>query len=177
MFDDQLNTALVSWITNGTGISKVFRANQSGSNCWPTPYVTFQIIAAPAHPHSDEIREAGAEEGDIDITHLAHVPITVSVNVYHANGDQLVTRLWNSKRTYAGRYALNQIKAAVLSYSGFRDLTNLRDTDWKPRFQADFVINYQALLVETNKTVEKLSITGKINTDDAEIIGWDNLPE
>jgi hypothetical protein len=176
MLDSQLNTAIVAWIQNGTGINTVFRANLNGPCPWPTNYATFQIIAAPAHLHADDTIEAGAEEGDITITHIVHVPVTVSVNVYHIDGMQLITQLWNSKRTYAGRYALNQINAAVLSYSGPRDLTGLRDTDWKPRFQADFVLNYRTLLVETNKTVDKLSLTGKIESDDVEIIGWDELP-
>lgn len=175
MLDNQLNTALVLWIKNGTGLTNVYRANQNGP-CL-TPGATFQIIAAPVHLHADSVSVAGAVEGDIDITHIAHVPVTVSVNVYHVDGAQLITQLWNSKRTYLGRYDLNQINASVLSYSGVRDLTGLGDTSWEPRFQADFILNYRTLLVETNKVVDKLSIQGTIEDDDVEIIGWDNLPD
>lgn len=175
MIDNQLATALVAWIKNGTDLTIVFRADQNGPSPWPTPYATFKVIAAPPHLHGDYTKSAGDEEGEITISHLIHTPVTVSVNVYHANGDGLLCDLWNSKRTIDGRYDLNQVNASVLSFSGPRNLTGLMDTAFKPRFQGDFILNYRTLLEETNNSVDLLTVDGDINSDSVTIEGWDNL--
>ena len=175
MIDNQLATAVVLWIKNGTGLTTVFQADQNGPSPWPDSYATFKLIAAPVHLHSDYTKSAGPETGEITVSHVAHTPVTLSINIYDVDGDGLLCNLWNSKRTYAGRSDLNQINASVLSFSGPRNLTGLLDTEFKPRFQGDFVLNYRTLLDETNNSVDLLTVEGDLNSDSVTIEGWDNL--
>jgi hypothetical protein len=174
MFDLAFQTAVVTWIKQTTGLAFAYAANQNGQNPYPTGYATYNIIGLLPHTHADHAVAAGASPGDVDYTYVAHTAVTVSVNVYHEAGAKMIVDLFNSKRTLAGRKPFYDISASLLSFSGVRDLSAVRDAQYQARYQADFVFNYRTVLVETNKTVDKLSITGTIELENVEIIGWDN---
>lgn len=174
MSDTAFKTAVVTWIKQVTGLAYAYESDQSGPNPCPTGYATFKIIAVVPHTHADHDRSAGAEVGDVATTYVTSTPVTVSLNIYHVDGANLLVDLFNSKRTFTGRKPFYDIGASLLSFSGVRTLPLFRDTKYKPRFQADFVFNYRTMLVETNKVVDKLSINGTIEDEEIGIIGWDN---
>ena len=176
MIDSNLQAALIAWISNGTGLAAdhIIRANQNGPDLWPDSFATFQVISAVLHDHEDYKAVAAAAEGEITITHVVQTVLTLSVNIYAPNGDQLLSQLWNSRLTYAGRFDLREIKAANVAFTGVRDLAFLSDTQFRPRFQGDFTINYRTLLDETNNIVDLLSISGKMEDETVTVTGWDN---
>lgn len=176
MIDNQLQAALVAWIANGTGLAAdhVVRANQNGPDLWPDSFATFQLISTLLDNHEDYAKSEGTLVGDIDVTHVVKATLTLSVNVYALNGDQLLTNLWNSRLTYLGRQDLHTINASNIGFAGVNDLTYLSDTEYRPRFQSDFTIDYRTLLAEINKAVDKLTISGKIEDETVTVIGWDN---
>lgn len=176
MIDTSLQPKVILWINNGTGIAAnhIVRANQNGPDFCTTPFVTFQLINTSLNVHEDYKKVEGTELGDLNITHAVKATLTLSINVYANNGDQLLAQLWNSRLTYAGRYDLRQVKASNIGFSGVRDLSYREDGTWRPRFQADFTLDYRTLLVETNKTVDLLTLSGKIEDETITVTGWDN---
>lgn len=176
MIDTQLQPALILWISTGTGIAAdhVIRANQNGPDQEPDSLITFQLINTLLNNHEDYKKEADPEPGDISATHAVKATLTLSVNAYAPNGDQLLAQLWNRRLTYEGRRDLRAVKASNIGFSGVRDLTYKQDGTWRPRFQADFILDYRTLLVETNKTVDKLTLSGKIEDETLTVVAWDN---
>lgn len=176
MIDASLQQKVILWINNGTGIAAdhIVRANQNGPDFEMAPFATFQLINTSLNTHEDYLKEEGTELGDLNITHAVKATPTLSINVYAPNGDQLLSQLWNSRLTYAGRYDLRQVRASNIGFSGVRDLSYREEGTWRPRFQADFILDYRTLLVETNKTVDLLTLSGKIEDETITVTGWDN---
>ena len=172
--NDVFNTAIRSWIIEVTGLTDVFQADQSGPDPWPTSYATFKSTAQAPNWSSDYEKVAGAVEGTIDINHVSYMPVTVTINIFDSDGSDLMTKLFNSRKLRTVRDILNPIYTFIDTMSDVRDLTGLNDTEFKPRYQADFTFHYQTKLTDTDYNIDKLSAQGTIdNDDDVTIIGWD----
>jgi len=89
----------------------------------------------------------------------------VSVNVYAANGADILRKLWLSKYERDPRVILKSAGVTLFQMSGPRDLSMLSDTKWKHRFQADFTFRVFTQIVETDYTVDTTELTGTIEDD------------
>lgn len=134
------NTTIKSWIVWASGYSagQVILANQSPSNPVPTgDHITFEVIADVDDGGLTVIQSAPVDTWDVERTLFDRHMVTVSVEVYAADGPAVLGKL--KKAT-----ALPEIRdifgysIAFISASTARNLTGIEDTTFAPRYQADF---------------------------------------
>jgi len=166
-------TAVYDWIVLVTGIDKdnVFRRDQENPDKLPgVEWATFKEISGDVRDYPLEKKTAvGTAKAQYDGTRVFPGTSIVSVNVYAANGADMLRNLYASRTERAPRMLFNTAKAVLLSMAGPRDLSLLSETTWKSRHQADFTFNVFTERVERDYLVDIVDMTGKIETDEIEI--------
>jgi hypothetical protein len=164
-----LNELLQDWIIAITGYDDqhVIRANQNGPR--PTePYATYQIISETQADFSYwDPTTAGGD--DVTSTFIVPAMLMVSVDVFAPDGLDKLSALGQSKNLVSIRNLFGP-GIVLRRKRETRDLTELGDTRWRPRYQADFDFARYNELTEGNKRIIDIELTGKIENDDVEVI-------
>lgn len=129
-------TQIYDWIAavTGLGTQKIIRANQSGPRP-AAPFATFQIVTIEAADYSDEV---GTADGyDIDYADTRKYMVSVDVNTYGTTALSNMQKLVQSNRRPDIRSILTS-ETTLFGTESIQDLTGLDDTEFLPRYQAEF---------------------------------------
>lgn len=169
--EQEIYSALHEWI-NGFFRSGdedfSIRANQNGFTPKPREeyYFTYQITSDIPSDYSNvykEVKESPYEDF-VDATYLNRNQMVVSVNVYEAiDGRHKLAQLEQSRYLLATRLIFQPLGLVLLGCSGIRDLTGLGDTDFKPRYQADFNFRVNSEIAEAYERILDVEIDGVYN--------------
>jgi len=165
------NQMLYRWITEVTGYPDgyVIKANQNGprpSEVSLDDYATYQIISIAPSDYSDVKKS----EFNLDLVQAEYTNksiMAVSVNVYAGNGRQIIQALLQSRYTLIVRNLLREYKAVLLGASDTRDLTELGDTEYRDRYQADYTFGIYEGVSELYEKIKEYDNNG--NWDDLEV--------
>jgi hypothetical protein len=161
---------LKEWIELVTGYDSqhVIQANQNGPR--PTePYATFKIISAtPSDFSYATAADAGGDE--VTRTYFSPAMVLVSVNIYDETGLEKLADLGQSKYLLSVRDIFQADSIVLRNKRETRDLVEIGDTRWRPRYQADFEFAWYNSLAEINQRIYQWEIQGKIENDDVDII-------
>jgi hypothetical protein len=162
---------LHDWITTVTGYDDqhVIRANQNGPR--PTePYATYQIISVNPADFAYWTKVALGVDDDIETTYRTPAMVMVSVDMYASDGITKLAELGQSKYLYNIRNIFTPSDIVLRNKRDTRDLTDLGDTRWRPRYQADFDFAWYNTITEINQLILEMELHGKIETDDVSVI-------
>jgi hypothetical protein len=169
-------TGVYDWLylVTGFGAGNIFRQNQQNPDLGPdVSWATYKEISGTMVDYPLE----KVTDHDPDVTPgvqldtLRVFPGTsmVSVNIYAANGADILRNLYASRAERAPRVLLKTAGVVLLSMAGPRDLAELSNTKWKHRFQADFTFNSFTERTELDYVMDIVDLTGKIETDEVEV--------
>lgn len=170
-------TLLYDWLVLVTGYDEenVIRANQNGPRP-VAPFATWQITTSEPADYSyieTQVVQTPDEE-DEEIIHLngsttlmkRHI-VSVDVNIYDPDGRSILSNLEMSN----ARTDVRQIFApgtVLIGASVIRDMTEVMDTKFVPRYQAEF--RFRTFVENTHTDVdhiwESYDITGELTDGD-----------
>lgn len=164
----QIYEALHKWL-NGffESVDESFsiRANQNGPI--PTPreeyYFTYQIVSGLPSNYSNttKVKKDPPLDRFVEATYLNRNALTVSIDVYEAiDGREKLARLEQSRYLLDTRLIFQSLGMVLLGCGPIRDLTGLGDTDYKPRYQADFEFVTNSEVSESYERILEVEIDG-----------------
>lgn len=169
--------ALYNWIVEVTGYDSahVIRANQEG----PRPdddYATFQITGATVGDHNqfNKVDIEGEVPPTDDLYNVFSAPMTLSVdvNVYAIDGFEKLSQLRQSSDLLVVRNIFKGIDATLIGIIGpIRDLSEIGDTEHRPRYMGEFSFRMFSTLSERNQKLKSFSIEGTAGGDTETIEG------
>jgi hypothetical protein len=164
-----MHKALYDWLIAITGYSaeNVFRANQNGPQPdLPTEYATYNVISLiPRDSAYWKKVDKGADD-DVKNQFTVQAIMNVSVNVYAEDGFEKLFILSQSNNLLATRDIFSaQSMTLIGKVSGSQDLTAIGDSDWRPRYQADFDFLVYTTVEEINQLIKAYQLTGEIQGD------------
>jgi hypothetical protein len=150
------NGAIYDWIVASTGFAaaKVIEESQNGPRP-ARPFITYGLTALVPSDFSTSVRgqAPGPDPDLVKKQYFNRATITIGINVYAEGGEETLARL--NQSTYLSGPRL-KLRAGGMSLKGggaARDLTELGDVSFRPRFQADYDILWFS---EVSETVEKI---------------------
>ena len=160
-----INSALQDWIIGVTGYDDqhVIRAYQNG----PRPvgdFATYQLLSAIPFDYALE-KQTNLGGGNIDSEFVNMNTLTISINIYAADGMEKLGRLFLSRYKLSTREILEPEKLVLQRKGDIWDLVEPGDTKWRPRFQCDFEFGGQFNLNEANQEIQIYFITGETIND------------
>lgn len=161
---------LYDWLAlvSGFDAANIFRRHQQNPDLGAdVNWISYKEIGGTARDYPLEKTEdnAGAPGEQMDVTRVIDGTSIISVNVYAENGADVLRNLWLSRFERDPRKILADAKAVLVQMSGPRDLTELSDTQWKQRYQADFTFNIFTERTETDYIMDIVDMTGKVEND------------
>lgn len=158
--------AMFDWISLITGYasSNVIRGNQNG----PRPsgnFATYQVTTVQLADFG------GTEQGDPDVngkfeyTHTTRNIVSVDVNIYDLEGWQILQKLDKSNMLLDVRGIFAPLGIVLIGSDAVQDLTQLGDTEWRPRYQAEFRFRTYYEFTEENYIINDYSLEGKVDDD------------
>lgn len=164
----EIYTALHDWICGFFQIPDedfAIRANQNGytPQARPEYYFTYQIIGGLPSNYSNtkKVKKAAPLENFVEATYTNRNGLTISINVYEAtDGRNMLAQLEQSRYQLATRLIFQPIGIVLLGCGEIRDLTELGDTDFKPRYQADFNFAVNSEVKESYERILEVEIDG-----------------
>lgn len=165
---------IFDWLALVTGYnaSNIFRQHQQNPDLGPDAnWITYKEIGGTVKDYPLVKTEANvaAPTEEIDITRILPGKSIVSVNVYALNGADVLRNLWLSRFERAPRVVLDTAKTVLNFMSGPRDLSELSDTKWKHRYQADFTFEVFTERVETDYIADIFDLEGTVENDTVSI--------
>jgi hypothetical protein len=145
---DWIKFTLVDYIDD----QHIIRENQNGQ--MPSDsFVTFGIIACVPTDYSAESKEKVNKE-TANKTVSTRYTVTISVNAFSNDGYLYLDRLVKSPLLESVRGIFKQNDISLIGCGGFKDLTFLGDTTFRPRFQADFSFH---MFMDTEETIDLIN--------------------
>ena len=134
------NSAIFDWIKytflDVIDDQHIIMENQNGA----TPsddYITFGILSCVPDDYSIENKEALDSE-HCTKTIYNRYNVVVSVNIFSNDANKHLNRLKISPKLDTVKPVFKDNDMSLLGCTGFKNLTFLGDTTWKPRCQSDF---------------------------------------
>lgn len=134
------NSAIFDWIKytflDVIDDQNIIMENQNGA----TPsddYITFGIIACVGDDYPIETKEPLDNEHCTKTIHNRY-NVTVSVNIFSNDAYSYLNRLKISPKLDTVKPVFKENDMSLLGCTGFKNLTFLGDTTFKPRYQSDF---------------------------------------
>jgi hypothetical protein len=165
------DTAIQQWIIATTGYDDqhVFRSQQVGSRP-NVDHATYLNIAGQDSDYSEVKKiETVPESDNYDVSYTSSKSLVYSVNIFAADGDALLSKLWKSRYLLIPRLALRDEGLVLQVKSDNNEVPTPGDTSWRRQFHADFTF---ALYTVDNEEIEKL-YTYRLEGDWTKIIGDD----
>lgn len=168
-----IKNALTLTPPGGTDYSSVpvIRAEENGER--PTvPYVTYKVTDWTESDFDTFEKSEVDEQNPTDEMYVDHSNrnrVSVSVNAYHPDGREILSRVSKGRKQWEIRRELENAKVSHLRTGTIRDLTYLGDTRFRRRFQADFTFLAWAAFRELRPKVLEISATGNVHFDTDEV--------
>lgn len=149
------DTAIQDWIMAATGYDDqhVFRSQQVG----PRPaadHATYLDIAGMDAQFSEVVKEETDPVSDNYLTtYTAPKQLTYSVNIFAADGQALLSKLWKSRYLLAPRLALRNEGLVLMAKGDSNQVPTVGDTSWRYQYHADYTFS---LYTVDSEEVEKL---------------------
>lgn len=169
-------SGVYDWIVavSGFAAGNVFRRNQENPDLGPDAnWATYKEISGETRDYplvktvdNSPIINPGVQ---LDYTRVLPGTSMVSVNIYADNGADILRNMFLARTERATRAIFKTAKIVLLDMSGPRDLSELSDTKWKNRYQADFTFQVFTERVELDYIVDIVDLTGKVEQDTIEI--------
>lgn len=182
--------AVHSWIVAVTGFNaqNVIRAQQNAPERAPgVNWATYNYLSGDVRDYPLEKKMDAATPPTLQNVKAIRIhpgTATLSVNVYHTEGVDMLRALDASKTERATRVIFTAAGAVLVGIMGtVRNLTALNETQWVPRFQADFMFNVFHERNELNSIVHETDLNGlvvndRMETEDVEIyVGREDIPQ
>lgn len=136
--------AILTWITDATGLEAYQAPLRSEQERPSTDYCTFQMINIQL-PEFNSVIVEGKDDDFITKTVQSDAIVTLSLNVWKAYGYTDLMKLNHSADFWESRNILSQGNAAINELGNPQDLTGLGDTNWRDRWQMDltFFIRFE----------------------------------
>lgn len=115
--------------------------------------------------HEEQGRPNVSKNSDYDnpaTTLRSHLNLSLSVNIYDDNGAQLHTRLKRSSYNPQQSGLLFAGGMSLLSSGMSRDLTELGDNWFRPRYQADYILRVIDVETVTPDKIEAIELVGTL---------------
>jgi hypothetical protein len=134
------DSAVQQWIMSVTGYDNqhVFRSQQVG----PRPeadHATYLNMAAQDADFSEVKKvETVPESDNYDVSYTAPGLLVYSVNIFAANGRELLSSLWKSRYLLVPRLALRSEGLVLRSTGDSNEVPTPGDTSWRRQFHRDF---------------------------------------
>lgn len=134
------NTMIKSWIVwaSGYDAGKVILAHQSQSNPVPTgDHIAFEVISDQDDGGMTVVHSVPVDTWDVERTLFDRHEIIISIEVHAADGRAVIAKLKKSN-------VLPEVSAifgksiAFVEAGTVRNITDLEDTTFSPRYQVDF---------------------------------------
>lgn len=169
--EQQIYSALHEWINDFFEQSDEdfsIRANQNGYTPQPRAeyYLTYQIVSGTPSEYSNTFKEVKAPplENFVSATYLNRNALTISIEIYEAiDGREKLAQLEQSRYELATRLIFQPLGLVLLGCGEIRDLTELGDTDYKARYQADFNFRTNSMVKESYERILEVEIDGVYN--------------
>lgn len=149
------DTAVHEWIMAATGYDDqhVIRSEQVGPR--PTDgHATYLDIAGADAQFSEVVKEETVPESDnYEVTYTAPKQLTYSINIFAADGQELLSRLWKSRYLLAPRLALRAEGLVLMARGDINQVSTIGDTSWRRQYHADYTFS---LYTVDSEEVEKL---------------------
>jgi len=126
----------------------------------PRPYLTLNILGGPILVGDRPVKKYK----ELDTwTYQFKKRITLSINIFaYENHTRIMEVLLNSLCFDSKVEILNFAGIAHWGYDGPRDMSEVRDTKWEFRSQADIFLSYGENMDDIPKEIHKVEINGKI---------------
>jgi hypothetical protein len=169
--EQQIYSALHEWINEFFEMSDddfSIRANQNGYTPQPRAeyYFTYQIVSGTPSSYSNttKVKKDPPLDNFVEATYLNRNDITISVEIYEAiDGREKLAQLEQSRYRLETRLIFQPLGMVLLGCGEIRDLTELGDTDFKPRYQADFNFAVNSEVKESYERILEVEIDGAYN--------------
>lgn len=160
-----IKSALKDWVMQVSGLDgqHVILANQNGAQ--PVgDFATFDILTVVTHDYPDA-KQTDLGGGNLQFDYTVRNELFVSIESYSKDGLNLLQDLAISNHLFSVRQILAAEKLALLRAGDPRNLAAPSETEWKPRFQCDFVMNSYHTLTEIIEQITAYDFTGKFIRD------------
>lgn len=150
-FNSTFENALIAWVKAALGSSfTVFWDKQD----FPTPSIPYATIGYLSAGNIENLTPDKINNNDVakTTTLLTYETLTISVNVFDNSNDYL-NKISKLKRSFFDSVINNNLNKAGLYYrnaSNTTDLSELQETSYEFRAQADFVFAYTNSSTETD---------------------------
>lgn len=133
------------------------------------PYATYYELTGRINDFSEiEKTDLGVDD-DIEVTYRTPEEIVFSVDIYSAEGRQLLSGLAQSGYLLQSRQILSQDNLVLRQVSDLRSIPIEGDTRWRRRYQADFTFATYQEQSETNQKILEYELFGELDGDSAVI--------
>jgi hypothetical protein len=156
------NSTIFDWIEVSTVFDDqhIIRENQSGPRP-ERPFITYELLSLVPSDFStpQKIEDPGDPDNTL-ITYYNRARLSISVNVYAENGEEILAELNQSTELLVPRLTLRDGNLALIGMSSVRNLTELGDVGYRPRFQADFDFRWFSTVAESIQRIREYTIGG-----------------
>lgn len=147
------------WITATTGIQTTFLEPYEGPRPTAGEYATFQVISV-ATPDRSHSRDTANGTDSIDREKVSHARVTVSINIYAADGMAELLKLKHSGMIWEACQSLGT-SLVLVQLNNPRNLTALSTESFRARWQADAVFNVELTSTFTIARLKELVVSGE----------------
>lgn len=165
-------TEIGDWITAVTGIQKTIQEPYEGPRPKTGEYATFQFISVTT-PDRSYNRDTANGTDNIDREMVSHARVTVSINIYAADGMAELLKLKHSGMIWEASQSLGA-SLVLVQLNTPRNLTSLSTESFRARWQADAVFNVELTSTFTIARLKELVASGEWRAaDGSDIITQD----
>lgn len=142
--DDQILTAVRTWLNAVTGLDKVQIIPADDKGTRPAlPYLSMRVMASDIHDGFDEPRPSiNGTSGDIDERPIGRRRGTLEINGYGRGAKELIEVAGLSLAETRTQQLLSSEKIYIRPNGGINDISSLVDNEIEKRYARDFDLHY-----------------------------------
>ena len=145
----------------------IVRSEQGGPR--PPEYVTYKVLPkVPSAFDGYEKVQSEEDEDFITVTHRNRGRVTVSIQAYSEDGEDILNKARYGTKAWAPRRILMNSGASLLSGGIVRDTTFLGDTGYRRRYTVELTFLAWTEYVEERPKVKEITASGEIRLDEQE---------
>lgn len=163
-------TGVQAWIMAVTGYDDqhVIESQQTGRRPEGN-HATYLSLAGRDSDYAEvKITETDPVSENVLATYTAPKQLVYSVNIYDADGEAILSRLWKNRYILAPRLALKVEGMVLLRKGSNNEVPTLGDTSWRRHFRADFTFSVYTVDTEEYEKINSVRLEGVFkhpNTD------------